>query len=520
MRIFSHLALAAVLTGLGGCPTGNTPSPASPDQVQLSPDAIAGVWINESMGLTLTFDASGTFSWEQGETLEQGNYSLMNGIVYLSVAEGKTTPYKVISLTAEQISLEDPRGAVAYLVRQPSGSQQPGAQLQPAVAELPQPILNVQDMVGIWSGPYGIELALEADGTFAWMQPGYTMTGTWAVAGDVLNLEVQGNPTLYKILSLSKDAMIIVDPEKHEITLARKSTSAASSTVTSTPGITIVEEPAEETINLPTDEKALFTVNVPKGWKVTRPSSCTFPCSEPFVLKDPAGRLISLTIDAFVTQAGSGAFNKLVPSIDAIMGPFPKNREKTVDPVDSMNNVEVFSRRFTGKTDDDKQGMVARIIGVHVQDFLILGVVLTSAQSKHLKSLKTVMEAIIDTMNFSIAENAELRNSTVGTWLGQSKDASSVLSLQSKHLFLFYADGKFIHVLASDKFVADEASIKALIAGPSVETGSYKVIRESLLLLYDGPRAGGKDLVEGYALSYDGNYLFMDSLFLKKVILN
>jgi hypothetical protein len=519
MRIFSHLALAAVLAGLGGCPTGNTPSPAAPDQVQLSPEAIAGVWINESMGLTLTFDASGTFSWKQGEVLEQGNFSLMNGIVYLSVTEGKTTPYKVISLTAGQISLEDPRGAVAYLVRQPSDSQ-PGAQLQPAVAELPQPILNVQDMIGIWSGPYGIELALEADGTFAWMQPTYTMTGTYTVTGDVLNLEVQGNPTLYKILSLSKDAMVIVDPEKHEITLARKSISAASPTPAPTPGITIVEEPTEENITLPTDEKALFTVNVPAGWKVTRPSSCTFPCSEPFVLKDPAGRMISLTIDAFVTQAGPGAFNKLVPGIDAIMGGFPKNREKTVDPIDSMNNVEVFSRRFTGKTDDDKQGMVARIIGVHVQDFLILGVVLTSAQSKHLKSLKPVMETIIDTMNFSIAENAELRNSTVGTWLGQSKDASSVLSLQSKHLFLFYADGKFIHVLASDKFVADEASIKALIAGPSAETGSYKVIRESLMLLYDGPRAGGKDLVEGYALSYDGNYLFMDSLFLKKVILN
>ncbi len=189
-----------------------------------------------------------------------------------------------------------------------------------------------------------------------------------------------------------------------------------------------------------------------------------------------------------------------------------------MDAIDSMNGLEVFSRRFTGKTTDDKEVMVSRIIGVHYEDFLVLGAVVTSAPGKQYKSLKTVMEAVVDSMNFNLSPNQDLAASAVGTWFGQDKDASSMLSLKSKHLFLLYTDGKFIHALASDQFVPNEENIKSLMMSAGSEHGTYKVVQEAILLQYDGPRAGGQETVEGYALAYDGNYLFMDSIFLKKVI--
>jgi hypothetical protein len=507
-----------ISVGLGGCPGAGSQPPKTPDAVSPTPETVAGTWINESLGLTLTFDQAGNFSWAQGTTIEEGNYSLAGDTLYLSVSQGKTTPYKVLSLTSGQLSIQDPRGAVAYLVRALGGTAPPpGAESLPETPpELPKSAYSLGSVVGSWTGPYGIDLEIKENGSFLWKQPDYEMEGVAGIQGDSLNLEVQGNPTLYKILALTDDKIVIVDPEQHEIALARKQggAGAAPAPVPSPP-----EEPPKVQGN-PTDEKALFTVSAPSGWKVTRPSSCTFPCSEPYVLKDPAGRSVTLVMDTFITQAGSGAFNKLVPQLDGLMGRFSKNREKTVDPIDKMNGVEVFSRRFTGKTTDDKEVMVSRIIGVHYEDYLILGAVVTSAPSKLYKSLKTVMEAVIGSFDFSLSGNPDLAASTVGTWFGQDKAASSMLSLKSKHLFLFYTDGKFIHALASDQFVPSEENIKSLMMSPGSEHGTYKIVREAIMLHYDGPRAEGKETVEAYALAYDGNYLFMDSIFLKKVIVN
>jgi hypothetical protein len=497
-----------------GCPSTPAQPPATPHAVPISPETMAGSWINESIGLTLTIDPDGRFTWKQGKILEEGSYSISGETLVLAVSSGQSTPYQILSLTSDQLTLQDPRGSVAYLVR---GSQiqaeEPGKEPQPELPSLPTPAIDLQKLYGKWTGPYGLDIELKQDGSFKWTQPDYRIDGTFSVEGSVLTLNVQGNPTKYSILSLTDDKLLITDPDNHEIALVRKK--IVITPYTPVTPVTPVQEKAQGPIF---DEKSLFSMPVPEGWKASRSPECAFPCKEPYVLEDPAGRKITLVTDTFISRAGPGAFDRLVPDLDKLMGAYTKNREKIVDELESMNGMEAFSRRFTGKTPDEKEVMVSRIIGVHYSDYLILGAVVTATSSKTYKSLKTVMKEITDKMNFSFEPGAELQTGIVGTWIGSSAEAASLLSLKSKHLFLFYADGKFVHAVVSDKFVANETGLKAQLSNPSNDSGTYRIIGSALVLDFAATAQGAPQRTEGHGIRIKGNNLSIDSMFLEKVL--
>jgi hypothetical protein len=533
MKRFISFVIAYAALAAASCTTAETRHPGSAASLEVSPENLSGDWINESMGLRLTLGENGDFVWKQGDVLEEGGYSISGNILYLSVTSVKTTPYEVLSLTSDTLALRDPRGGVAYLER-PAGAEGAGPPEGAAAAQqggeepgstgtpgpppgqpsLPAVAIDMKYLYGSWYGPYGIELFLKKDGSFTWRQPDYEMQGGFSVQEGSLNLEVEGNPTYYRILSLTPDKMIITDPEQNEIALAKRyiKISPVTGSGKAAPEIS----PGPSTEDLLSDDKSIFTVALPEEWEAEPPKNCPFPCMSPTVLKDKAGRKIHLLQNTFIAKAEQGAFGTLVPHLDAMMGEYSENREKIVDPVGSMNGMEVFSRRFKGGTQDGKKYMVARIIGVHCQDYLILGAVVTVAVKKVYKSSKLVMNSIIESMNFSTGYNNELAGDLTGTWTGSSKDTSSFLSLKSKHLFIFYpgdshTGGKFTHVLVSDDFMPDQKSVIEAAAGPASEKGVYRVIRGTVILDYGSS-------VESYAAKYDGSFFYLDSLVLKKVV--
>ena len=497
------------------CGPGSRPSSNSPRDLNVSPAGLTGEWSNQSLGLTVTFNEKGVFTWKQGKILEEGNYSISATTLHMTVMSGKTTAYTVLELTESKLTLEDPRGAVAYLKRVAQST--PPIVVESAVdpiPSIPAPLFDMQRLYGTWNGPYGIVLQFTKEGYFIWDQPDFHMEGDFSIAGDVLSLTVQGNPTPYRILDLSGVKMLIVDSQGNEIALAKKIVKIIAYT-----------EPEPEAAPPPIavkierklrDEKSIFSVNVPDGWKTKEPKSCKFPCSKPHILVDAAGRKIAVVMDTFVTSAEAGAFNRLVPNLDKMMGPFSKDREKLVDAIDKMNGLEVFSRRFTGSTANDSKNMVSRIIGVHYDKYLVLGAVVTTTKSKFMTALKPVMDHIIDSMNFGFNPDTRIQQDLGGAWVGSSKDAS-ILSMKSKHLFVFYPGGNFVHAPASDKFAPNSDSINALLGSPSAKKGNYHIVENSIFLDYDGKEGENGESSRAYAIKIDGKNLFLDSMVLKKV---
>jgi|GEM_PF-2749764 len=532
--------ILCIITFLFFSNCSSPPPPQTPQQGSESnlKEILTGTWKNDTVGISVTFDIKGTFEWKQGNTVLSGNYSISNDLLYLSLLTGKTTPYKILSISNEQLVLKDPRGVVAYLFKEinqikentttqtaePKGGEgghdaavSNGLQGQ----VLSSPFANI--FRGEWLGPYGLKLELKSDGTFVWSQPDYKIEGKYSIVEDNLIMDVQGNPTKYKIISAAEDKIILRDPENHEIDLAKKKTMIQISPVVE-PAVTkneLGKLPPKEIIyeikdNI-IDENGIFSIKVPEKWKVSRKKDCSFPCDEPIILSDSAGRQIEVILKTFITRAGPGAFETLVPYLDKIMGDYSKNREKIVDEIDSMNGYEVFSRRFTGKTQDESRFMVSRIIGVHFMDYLVLGVVVTSTSSKTIKSLKMVMTEIIEKMNFKFDEDEEILKGIIGTWIGSETKPESILSMKSKHLFFFYEGGRFIHSLVSDKFLPTEESLKAQISNPACDTGSFRIAGKTIILDFSIPY--GPPRTEGHPLKIEGKFLYLDSILLEKVVL-
>ncbi|MFH1437855.1 MAG: lipocalin family protein [Pseudomonadota bacterium] len=502
------------------CGSGSRPASKAPQDLNVSPSGLTGEWSNQSLGLTVTFDEKGVFTWKQGKILEEGNYSISSATLHMTVMSGKTTPYTVLELTETRLTLEDPRGAVAYLERAAQTAPAAGdIALDPPVVSMPAPLFDMQHLVGTWNGPYGIVLQFTKDGHFIWDQPDFHMEGDFSIAGDALNLTVQGNPTPYRILHLSGVKMLIVDAEGNEIALAKKIVKIIAYTEPE-PGST-PPPPAPPPIAVKIerklrDEKSIFSVNIPDGWKASEPKSCKFPCLKPDILVDAAGRKMTVAMDTFVTTAGTGAFNRLVGNLDKMMGPFSKDREKLVDAIDTMNGMEVFSRRFTGSTANGSMQMISRIIGVHYDDYLVLGAVVLTTKSKFTMALNPVMDHVIDSMNFDFNPDARIQQDLGGAWVGSSKDAS-ILSMNSKHLFVFYPGGNFVHAPASDKFAPGSDSINALLDDSSARKGKYRVVQKAIFLDYEGAEEEEGESSKAYAIKIDGKNLFLDSMTLKKV---
>ena len=487
-------------------------SSKTPQDLNVSPAGLTGEWSNQSLGLTVTFDEKGVFTWKQGKILEEGNYSISSATLHMTVMSGKTTAYAVLELTEARLTLEDPRGAVAYLERIEETALDP-------VPSMPAPLFDIQHLVGTWNGPYGIVLTFTKDGYFIWDQPDFHMEGDFSIAGDELNLTVQGNPTPYRILHLSGVKMLIVDSEGNEIALVKKIVKIIAYSEPE-PGAT-PPPPAPPPVAVKIerklrDGKSIFSVNVPDGWKANEPKSCKFPCRKPTILVDAAGRKMAVVMDTFVTSAGAGAFNKLVGNLDSMMGPFSKDREKLVDAGDTMHGLEVFSRRFTGSTANGSKQMVSRIIGVHYDKYLVLGVVVTTTKSSFHTALKPVMDHVIDSMDFGFNPDTQVQQDLGGAWVGSSKDAS-ILSMKSNHLFVFYPGGDFVHATASDKLVPDSDSINALLESSSAKKGSYHIVQKAIFLDYEQEEGEEGQSSRAYAIKIDGKNLFLDSMALKKV---
>ncbi|MBW2261877.1 MAG: hypothetical protein JRG91_07885 [Deltaproteobacteria bacterium] len=93
-----------------------------PDEPPASGDAgapagdVEGVWANVGFGVRIELAGDGTFVWKQGDLVETGTYSVASGAIHMTTG-GHTSPYGIVSMSADELVIKDPTGNELPLAR-------------------------------------------------------------------------------------------------------------------------------------------------------------------------------------------------------------------------------------------------------------------------------------------------------------------------------------------------------------------------------------------------------------------